>query len=67
MPTNVPKKRSEDCPFLHLVAVPLLFLCVSALSESREISADSLLQVVLRSGEAIATAEFGAGRLLMDR
>jgi len=67
MPTKLPQRRQDSCPFIHLVALPLVLLLASSLVESRTLTAVSVLHVLMRSGELIANAELGPGRLAMER
>jgi len=67
MPTRLPQRRPDSCPYLHLVALPLVLLLASSLVESRTLSPASVLHVLMRSGELIANAELGPGRLMMER
>jgi hypothetical protein len=67
MPTNLPQQPPTEFAVIHLLALPLLFLVLSTLVESRSLSAMHLFDAFMRSGEIIATAEFGFGRILADR
>ncbi len=67
MPTHLPQRPPVEFPMIHLAALPVLFLFLSTLIESHSLSATHLFNAFIRSGEIIATAEFGFGRILAER
>jgi len=67
MPTTLPQRRQDGCPVIHLVALPVVLLLASTLVESRTLTTVSALHVLVRSGEFIANADLGPGRLFMER
>ncbi len=67
MPTILPRRRPVAYPVVHLVAIPLVLLLLSALVDSNNLWPTSVLHALMRSGEIIANAEMGPGRIWPER